>query len=289
MLNNLGGECGSIPKLKNVRFRKNSRNIILQKPSVKKKLKINKDLFDLLKLVDGYNSIKEISKTLSVNENKVKEVFTSLNKEGIINLEKRKSPSITTFCEYNFEYPLDMIYFEPTEKCNFKCIHCYASAPQKKNFEHEMGEEGLETLVNQIDKLGILEVCFTGGEPFCSEKTLRLSKKFHNKGLKLGYITNGSLISKKIISELKKLGPSFIRMSFHSHQKEKFEKITGTQNYEKVLDNLMNLKKEGIVPAISCIMFKGLNDIYGDGNYDPETNTFTPTEKNKEVLEEVNP
>ena len=36
-------------------------------------------------------------------------------------------------------------------------------------------------------------------------------------------------------------------------------------------------------------MFKGLNDIYGDGNYDPETNTFTPTEKNKEVLEEVNP
>ena len=31
-------------------------------------------------------------------------------------------------------------------------------------------------------------------------------------------------------------------------------------------------------------MFKGLNDIYGDGNYDPETNTFTPTEKNKEVF-----
>ena len=29
-------------------------------------------------------------------------------------------------------------------------------------------------------------------------------------------------------------------------------------------------------------MFKGLNDIYGDGNYDPATNTFTPTEE-KEV------
>ena len=26
-------------------------------------------------------------------------------------------------------------------------------------------------------------------------------------------------------------------------------------------------------------LFKGLNDIYGDGNYDPETNTFTPTEE----------
>ena len=29
-------------------------------------------------------------------------------------------------------------------------------------------------------------------------------------------------------------------------------------------------------------MCKGLNDIYGDGNYDPATNTFTPTEE-KEV------
>ena len=31
-------------------------------------------------------------------------------------------------------------------------------------------------------------------------------------------------------------------------------------------------------------MFKGLNDVYGDGNYDPETNTFTPTEKKEEIL-----
>ena len=32
-------------------------------------------------------------------------------------------------------------------------------------------------------------------------------------------------------------------------------------------------------------MFKGLNDKYGDGNYDPATNTFTPNEEKVEVLE----
>ena len=31
-------------------------------------------------------------------------------------------------------------------------------------------------------------------------------------------------------------------------------------------------------------LFKGLNDKYGDGNYDPATNTFTPTPK-EEVSE----
>ena len=32
-------------------------------------------------------------------------------------------------------------------------------------------------------------------------------------------------------------------------------------------------------------LFKGLNEKYGDGNYDPATNTFTPTPK-EEVVEE---
>lgn len=34
-------------------------------------------------------------------------------------------------------------------------------------------------------------------------------------------------------------------------------------------------------------LFSGLNEKYGDGNYDPTTNTFTPTEEKEEVLEET--
>ncbi len=33
-------------------------------------------------------------------------------------------------------------------------------------------------------------------------------------------------------------------------------------------------------------MFKGLNEKYGDGNYDPNTNVFTPAEQKEEVLEQ---
>jgi hypothetical protein len=33
-------------------------------------------------------------------------------------------------------------------------------------------------------------------------------------------------------------------------------------------------------------MFKGLNEKYGDGNYDPNTNVFTPSEQKEEVLEQ---
>ena len=33
-------------------------------------------------------------------------------------------------------------------------------------------------------------------------------------------------------------------------------------------------------------MFKGLNEKYGDGNYDPNTNVFTPAEQKEEDLEQ---
>ena len=32
-------------------------------------------------------------------------------------------------------------------------------------------------------------------------------------------------------------------------------------------------------------IFKGLNEKYGDGNYDPATNTFTPTPKEEDTQE----
>jgi septal ring factor EnvC (AmiA/AmiB activator) len=31
-------------------------------------------------------------------------------------------------------------------------------------------------------------------------------------------------------------------------------------------------------------IFEGLNEKYGDGNYDPTTNTFTPLEKTEEIV-----
>ena len=65
------------------------------------------------------------------------------------------------------------------------------------------------------------------------------------------------------------------------------EKKRRIDELDVVEQDLLN-KHSGLVQK-EQELFKGLNDIYGDGNYDPNTNTFTPTEKNKEVLEEVNP
>lgn len=55
---------------------------------------------------------------------------------------------------------------------------------------------------------------------------------------------------------------------------EKKRRIEEVENIEKEL-----LSKHSILQNKEQELFKSLNEKYGDGNYDPVTNTFTPLEK----------
>ena len=62
------------------------------------------------------------------------------------------------------------------------------------------------------------------------------------------------------------------------------EKKRRIEEIEVVEQDLMNQHSALVEKEQS--MFKGLNEKYGDGNYDPSTNIFTPSEQNDEVLEQ---
>lgn len=61
-------------------------------------------------------------------------------------------------------------------------------------------------------------------------------------------------------------------------KKRRLEELDGIQ--EQLLDKHKELQQT------EEELFKGLNEKYGDGNYDPATNTFTPVEKNEETSNE---
>ena len=61
-------------------------------------------------------------------------------------------------------------------------------------------------------------------------------------------------------------------------KKRRLEELDGIQ--EQLLDKHKELQQT------EEELFKGLNEKYGDGNYDPATNTFTPVEKNEETNNE---
>ncbi len=63
------------------------------------------------------------------------------------------------------------------------------------------------------------------------------------------------------------------------------EKKRRIDEVEKVESDLLN-QHQGLVEKEKQI-FAGLNEKYGDGNYDPNTNEFTPTEKEETKSKEV--
>ena len=63
------------------------------------------------------------------------------------------------------------------------------------------------------------------------------------------------------------------------------EKKRRIEEIEVVEQDLLN--QHSTLVEKEQTMFKGLNDKYGDGNYDPATNTFTPNKEKEEVLEET--
>ena len=57
-------------------------------------------------------------------------------------------------------------------------------------------------------------------------------------------------------------------------QIEKQRRLSEIDNMEKEL-----IEKHSNLVKLEQDIFKGLNEKYGDGNYDPNTNTFIPQEK----------
>jgi hypothetical protein len=63
------------------------------------------------------------------------------------------------------------------------------------------------------------------------------------------------------------------------------EKERRIQEIDSIRNDLLSKHKE--LQKTEEELFKGLNEKYGDGNYDPATNTFTPVEKEKETVTET--
>lgn len=139
--------------------------------------------------------------------------------------------------------------FQLSNTCNFSCIMCneeYSSSicdffgnHKKNNYYDDSFAQSLISILPNIKKIS-----FSGGEPFlikqCDE-ILDLSMKYCDNPLYI-FSTNGSHIKEKHfrLFEEKK---SLISMSFDSIDKDIFNKITGSNDFELVQENLLRIKQ----------------------------------------------
>ena len=156
-----------------------------------------------------------------------------------------------------------------TDKCNFRCGYCmpkdiYNSSYQFLKKAEILSFEEIELLVNSFSDLGVEKVRLTGGEPLLRKNIHKLVEriKINNKIKDVCITTNGVLMTKEAISNLKLSGLDRITFSLDSINESSFKKISDT-NYtpSDVIQGIENALSAGFKNTkINVVIKKGIND-----------------------------
>ena len=157
----------------------------------------------------------KIDLSLPLIPQSVRDLLPMLEKRGIIS-RCECGDSIRAEQEYHL-YPARYIrtaHWSITGHCNYRCKHCYMSAPDAKF--GELSHEQVMDIVRQLIECGVMEVSLTGGEPLVRKDFMEIVDALLAGGIRITTIySNGKLVTDKLLDELDKRGihPEF-NMSF---------------------------------------------------------------------------
>ncbi len=174
-------------------------------------------------------------------------------------IEKNKS---TTLID-NFGRPISYVRISVTENCNLRCRYCYDSACGTTKKAANLSGEQLITLINAFAAMGINKIRFTGGEPTLRKDIIDLVRATSGiDGItQTGLTTNGLLLT-KLLPDLTDAGLNRLNISLDTLKRWKFKEITGSDNFEKVYDGIMQaLECEVFRPLkVNTLVMRGIND-----------------------------
>jgi len=127
-----------------------------------------------------------------------------------------------------------IVIITPTRRCNLKCEYC---RDWKDKNRQDIKISKLYSLVDEIDKLAIPFISFTGGEPLLIKNIEDVAAYASRKNIIVNLNTNGTLIDRKRADKIAK-SFDFIRLSLDGLEKvhDKISGIKGT--YKKVIEAL---------------------------------------------------
>lgn len=223
---------------------------------------LKREYFEILKEIDKHHTIKNINnKTIGISEQKTNILLQNLVEKGIIIGQRKSNGANIRFIENAFisndclSFPRT-IYWECTEKCNYKCIHCYSSSGEKTAYAG-MSFSVVKRMIDEIVKHGTEFLSIGGGEPILYPHLFEVIEYATRRGLAVEITTNGSLLTKKNIKHLVESGLRFIQVSLDGVQEQTYLKIRKSGNFQKVINVLPELAKKFTLAI--CVVVNKIN------------------------------
>jgi cyclic pyranopterin phosphate synthase len=149
-----------------------------------------------------------------------------------------------------------------TDRCNFRCVYCRSADPENyRDHDEILSWEELRRLARIFVGLGIRKVRITGGEPLVREGVEEFITHLKALGVQdLSITTNGHLLAERC-ERLIAAGLQRINISLDSLDANKFERITRTRSYHKVMEGVETVQRSRLAPAkVNAVLVRGLND-----------------------------
>jgi 12,18-didecarboxysiroheme deacetylase len=142
-------------------------------------------------------------------------------------------------------YKRPVVVWNITQRCNLKCIHCYAHAKARQQDNELTTDEG-KALIDDLAGMGVPVLLFSGGEPLMRKDMPKLAQYAVEKGMRAVISTNGTLIDAKTAGILKDIGLSYVGISLDGSRdiNDRFRGVDGA--FDQALEGIRNAKQAGI-------------------------------------------
>ena len=149
-----------------------------------------------------------------------------------------------------------------TDRCNFRCVYCRSADPENyRDHDEILSWPELDRLARVFLHLGIRKIRITGGEPLVRDGVEDYIARLHSLGVEdLSMTTNGHLLAERC-DRLIAAGLPRINISLDSLDPARFESITRTKSFTKVMDGIEAAQKSRLAPAkVNAVLVRGVND-----------------------------
>lgn len=157
---------------------------------------------------------------------------------------------------------LRSIHIEIANECNERCVHCY--------IPHELKNKVIDTdlfyqVVEDGRAMNVINITISGGEPLLHKNFLNFLVRCRELDLSVNVLTNLTMLTDEIISEMKKNPLLSVQTSIYSMDPVIHDTITKViGSFEKTKNSVLKLCIAGIPVQISCPIMKQNKDSFTD-------------------------
>ncbi|NYJ01303.1 cyclic pyranopterin phosphate synthase [Nocardioides thalensis] len=151
-----------------------------------------------------------------------------------------------------------------TDRCNLRCSYCMP--PEGLEWmpsDDQLTDDEVVRLIGvAVQRLGVREVRFTGGEPLVRRGLVDIVGRVHaiDPSVELSVTTNGIGLA-RVAGSLAEAGLHRVNVSLDSVRDETFQEITRRDRLDDVVAGLAAAEAAGLGPIkVNAVLLRGVND-----------------------------